>query len=237
VFVFVVFQDMGNNEDFTNAFSTVPAEIATGHDIVTPDRRMRDPETGQIVVVPGIRPTPVSVYITSSRRCSCTAASPTFSATCSPVDLPATTSRFIGARQLPGLLFGLRRPLVFGAGFLRNALEGVNSEDAMVPCLGASGAISGVLGGYILMFPTRRVLVLLFRVLVWVPAYVAIGICSRSRSSAAWACSGAAATRGVCSPRRRFRCWAGAGQGVCRGRIGRGARTCALGALAGREKY
>jgi membrane associated rhomboid family serine protease len=42
--------------------------------------------------------------------------------------------------------------------------------------LGASGAISGVLGGYVLLFPTRQVTVIMFRFLTTVPAYVAIGI-------------------------------------------------------------
>jgi membrane associated rhomboid family serine protease len=45
-----------------------------------------------------------------------------------------------------------------------------------VPSLGASGAISGVLGAYILLHPKRRVTVILFRFLTQVPAYVAIGI-------------------------------------------------------------
>ena len=46
----------------------------------------------------------------------------------------------------------------------------------MIPSLGASGAISGVLGGYILLFPRRRVRVLIFRIITQVPAYVALGI-------------------------------------------------------------
>ncbi len=46
----------------------------------------------------------------------------------------------------------------------------------LIPSLGASGAISGVLGGYIVLYPTRRVTVNLFRFLTDVPAYVAIGI-------------------------------------------------------------
>ena len=46
----------------------------------------------------------------------------------------------------------------------------------LIPSLGASGAISGVLGGYILLYPRRRVTVILFRFLTEVPAYVAIGI-------------------------------------------------------------
>jgi membrane associated rhomboid family serine protease len=45
-----------------------------------------------------------------------------------------------------------------------------------IPSLGASGAISGVLGGYILLFPHNQVRVLLFRVITSVPAMVAIGI-------------------------------------------------------------
>jgi len=48
--------------------------------------------------------------------------------------------------------------------------------DMLVPSLGASGAISGVLGGYILLHPSRRVTVILFRFLTDVPAWVAIGI-------------------------------------------------------------
>jgi membrane associated rhomboid family serine protease len=46
----------------------------------------------------------------------------------------------------------------------------------LVPSLGASGAISGVLGGYILLFPARRVTVFMLRFLTQVPAWVAIGL-------------------------------------------------------------
>src|SRR5262249_56439990 len=45
-----------------------------------------------------------------------------------------------------------------------------------IPSLGASGAISGVMGGYLLLFPTKRVTVILGRVLTEVPAFVAVGI-------------------------------------------------------------
>jgi membrane associated rhomboid family serine protease len=48
--------------------------------------------------------------------------------------------------------------------------------DLLVPSLGASGAISGVLGGYFLLFPKRRVRVLIFRFISEVPALVAIGV-------------------------------------------------------------
>jgi membrane associated rhomboid family serine protease len=49
-------------------------------------------------------------------------------------------------------------------------------SNPLVPSLGASGAISGVLGGYILLFPRRQVHVIIVRFLTTVPAYVAIGI-------------------------------------------------------------
>ena len=45
-----------------------------------------------------------------------------------------------------------------------------------MPSLGASGAISAVMGGYLVLYPKRRVRVILFRVLTVVPGYVAVGI-------------------------------------------------------------
>ena len=59
--------------------------------------------------------------------------------------------------------------------FVTAAFAGTQ-DDMLVPSLGASGAISGVLGGYILLHPSRRVTVILFRFLTDVPAWVAIGI-------------------------------------------------------------
>src|SRR5262245_63480872 len=49
-------------------------------------------------------------------------------------------------------------------------------DNPFIPSLGASGAISGVLGGYLVLHPRRRVTVILFRILTEVPAYVAIGM-------------------------------------------------------------
>jgi membrane associated rhomboid family serine protease len=53
------------------------------------------------------------------------------------------------------------------------------STSSITPNLGASGAIAGVLGGYLLMFPKRRVLTLvIFFFITWVylPAYVVLGL-------------------------------------------------------------
>src|SRR5256886_16254708 len=64
ILVFVFLQGLGNNERFTYAFATVPAEIVTGRDIVTRNRILVQPFTGQQLEMPGLQPTPIPVYLT-----------------------------------------------------------------------------------------------------------------------------------------------------------------------------
>jgi membrane associated rhomboid family serine protease len=55
--------------------------------------------------------------------------------------------------------------------------EGVFSPEPQVPVIGASGAIAGVMGAYLLLHPRARVLVLVaFRVPVLIPASLFVGI-------------------------------------------------------------
>jgi len=156
ILVFVFLQQLGTNERFTYALSTVPFEIVTGRDVLVP--------------------TPVPLYFT------------------------LITSMFMhgGIAHIAGnMLFlwifgdqiedrlGHIKYLIFylvcgvlaslAHVFTTAALAG-SEQSMMIPSLGASGAISGVLGGYILLHPSRRVTVILFRFLTQVPAYVAIGI-------------------------------------------------------------
>src|SRR5215210_7721790 len=174
IFVFVVLQGVGSNDQFTYAFSTVPAEIVTGHDIVTAGRVVE--YAGQRILVPGLGETPGSVYLT------------------------LFTSMFMhgGIAHIAGNMLFL---WIFGdniedrLGHIKYVIfyllcgviaslahvftTGVFATDQgslLVPSLGASGAISGVLGGYLLLHPKRRVTVLLFRFFTQVPAYIAIGI-------------------------------------------------------------
>src|SRR5690606_34855532 len=60
----------------------------------------------------------------------------------------------------------------FAAAFAQVAMD----SGSVIPMLGASGAISGVLGGYVLLFPQRRVRAIIFNFLTTVPAVAAIGI-------------------------------------------------------------
>jgi len=59
-----------------------------------------------------------------------------------------------------------------GAGLMHIAFN-LNSH---IPALGASGAISGVLGAYIVLEPRNRILTLVFIFLVRVPAVVVLGL-------------------------------------------------------------
>jgi rhomboid family protein len=74
-------------------------------------------------------------------------------------------------RPLGYLLFYLAAGLV--ASFAQLAI----SADSVVPNLGASGAIAGVLGAYLVMFPRRRILTLViffFITVVSLPAFVVL---------------------------------------------------------------
>jgi membrane associated rhomboid family serine protease len=65
------------------------------------------------------------------------------------------------------------------SGLAATALQVVVSPDATVPSIGASGAIAGVLGGYLILFPRARVITLViiifFVTLIEVPAVVILG--------------------------------------------------------------
>jgi membrane associated rhomboid family serine protease len=172
VLVFIFFQGLGTNELFTFAFSTVPQEIATGEDLVR-SVVIRDPATDRAVGQINLQPTPVSVYLT------------------------LISSMFMhgGIGHLMGNMLylwifgdnveddlGAGRYLLFYlvCGVLASIAHVVSTfafgGNPLIPSLGASGAISGVLGGYLLLHPRRRVRVILGRMLTEVPAFVAIGM-------------------------------------------------------------
>jgi membrane associated rhomboid family serine protease len=174
VLVFVLLQGMGSNDRFTFAYSTVPAEILSGKDVVTPDRvvRMETVAGVQDVPVPGLEVTPIPVYLT------------------------LITSMFMhgGIAHLLGNMWflwifgdnvehdlGKLRYLLFYLlcgilASLAHVFVTTQPPAALMPCLGASGAISGVMGGYLVLHPHRRVMVLLFRFITEVPGYVAVGM-------------------------------------------------------------
>jgi len=65
---------------------------------------------------------------------------------------------------------------IWGAGSGRVCLHVLFNLHSNLPALGASGAISGVMGAYILLYPGARVLTLVFIFPLPVPAVVFLGL-------------------------------------------------------------
>ena len=173
ILVFLFLQQLGSNDVFTYSWSTVPAEILTGNDYIRPALAVTIPETGQQFIRPALYETPGSVYLT------------------------LFTSMFMhgGFAHLAGnmlylWIFGdnienrlghLRYLLFYLTTGLLAALSHVLStyfmaQDPFIPSLGASGAISGVLGAYLILFPHRKVHAIFVWYIVTIPALVALGL-------------------------------------------------------------
>jgi membrane associated rhomboid family serine protease len=169
VLVFVFLQGVGTNEQFTYAFSTVPEEIRTGRDVAGEIPVELGDETGTIA----LQPTPGSVYLT------------------------LLTSMFMHG-SLMHLLGNMLFLWIFGDNVEDDLSHGrytvfylvtgvvaslchvvstfVFGDNPFIPSLGASGAISGVMGAYLVLHPQRRVRVIIMRTLTEVPGYVAVGL-------------------------------------------------------------
>ena len=80
-----------------------------------------------------------------------------------------------------------------GSGLL-HVLFNLNSA---VPALGASGAISGVMGAYALLYPRSRILTLVFIFLVPIPAVIILGYWFILQFLSAFSSLGAVASGGV----------------------------------------
>lgn len=173
IFVFIYWQHLGGNIPFTYSFATVPGEILTGRDIITDNKLLHDPLTGQLLEMPGLQRTPIPVFLT------------------------LITSMFMHggiAHLLGNMLFlwvfgdNIEDALGHGKYLLFYLLGGVAAslshvvstlifgQSLLIPSLGASGAISAVMGGYMLLFPARKVHIWIFLFIISVPAILAVGL-------------------------------------------------------------
>lgn len=173
VLVWVLLQHMSGESPFTLSYSTVPAEIINGHDIVTDPQVYVDQATGNRFLIPGLGTTAIPVYFT------------------------LLTSMFmhgswahLGGNMLYLWIFGdnienrigHKKYLVFYllCGVIASLSHVFSTmltpQNSLVPSLGASGAISGILGAYLLLFSKRKVKMLAFQGVIEVQSWVALGI-------------------------------------------------------------
>ena len=176
ILVFVFLQGFGSNEKFTYAFSTVPAEIVYNKDFVTPNQQVIT-ITGQRMEMPGLQPTPIPVYLTLITSMFMHGGLAHIFGNMlflfifgDNIEDRIGHLRYLIFYLVCGVLAGLSH--VFATALLADG----DQASLLVPSLGASGAISGVLGGYILLFPTNRVVVLLGWFATPMPAFMAIGL-------------------------------------------------------------
>lgn len=166
ILVFVLLQGIGSNDSFSYAFSLVPKEITEGIDI-SGVQVVRDAlgNTGEIRHYE----TPLPVYFNFL----------------SSMFMHGSIGHIFGnmlflwifGDNLENLLGHFRFAAFYIVCGLAAAIAQILMDgDSVIPMLGASGAISGVMGGYLLLFPQRQVRAIIFNFLTTVPAFVALGL-------------------------------------------------------------
>ncbi len=166
ILVFLLLQQLGGNDSFTYAFSLVPKEVTSGIDI-TGLQVLRD-SLGQTAEIQHYA-TPLPVYFNFL----------------SSMFMHGDIMHIFGNMLFLWIFgdnienrIGHIRYAVFYiiCGLAAAAGQILMGPDSIIPMLGASGAISGVMGGYVMLFPQRSVRAIIFHFATTVPAFVAIGI-------------------------------------------------------------
>ena len=174
VVMYLVEYDQG--ETFQVSYSATPYEITHAYDITAPVPIVIEPDD-----VDGLRPIPAGREMIAQGPVPL------------PVQLTLLTAMFLHASPLHlagNMLFlwifgdnveevlgTFRYVLAYlGFGLAGSFAQIAASTDSLIPTLGASGAIAGVMGAYIIWFPHNRVRVLFFNFLTEMPAYLVIGV-------------------------------------------------------------
>ena len=162
--VFFLLQQAGTNAAFNYGWSVIPQEVTTGTDLTSPQTIEAQGEQMQIPQAPG--PSPIYLTILTAM-------------------FMHSGYLHLGGNMLYLWIFGDNVEHRFGAGiflmfYLVSGLVATLAQillnpDGVVPNVGASGAISGVLGAYLVLFPRNRVRAILFYFVVSLPAAAVIG--------------------------------------------------------------
>jgi membrane associated rhomboid family serine protease len=157
--------ELSLGESFINGYSTVPAEITQGRDLVGTQTIQVDGQSIPIQLYPG--PTPIYLTLLSS------------------MFMHASWAHILGNMLYLWIFgdniedrIGHAKFLVFYlvCGLAASVAHIMFATDSVIPSLGASGAIAGVLGAYLVLFPKRSVRVLMARQIVNMPAFMVLGM-------------------------------------------------------------
>lgn len=167
VLVFLLLQQLDSNDAFTYAFSLVPREIVIGTDL----QGVIDfkDSSGKIIGEVQHFATPLPVYFNFL----------------SSMFMHGSIMHILGnmmflwvfGDNLENLLGHVRYFVFYLVCGIAAAFSHILMDtNSVIPMLGASGAISGVLGGYLLLFPRNQVRAIVFNVVTTVPAFVTLGL-------------------------------------------------------------
>jgi membrane associated rhomboid family serine protease len=181
--VVVYLLQVESGDRITWAFACTPWEVTHGEDIDAPVQRppsvvrVQDPRdpTGRRVLeleqrtrpIPNA-PTPIPFWMTMFTAMFLHG---------SPMHLIGNMLYlWIVGDNVEEVLGSVRYIIVYLACGLMGALaQIVANPDSVVPTLGASGAIAGIMGAYVVWFPHNQIRVLVFRFITVLPAVVVIG--------------------------------------------------------------
>ncbi len=170
-------------EQFTMAFACTPWEVTHNTDLEVPVRNKpavvhvidpRDPFGRRVIEVerpaPQIphAPSPIPVWLTLFTAMFLHG---------SPMHLIGNMLYlWIVGDNVEEVLGSIRYLIVYLAcGLVGSLAQIAVAPDSIIPTLGASGAIAGIMGAYVIWFPHYQIRVLLFRFITVLPAVVVIG--------------------------------------------------------------
>ncbi len=155
---------LAKGEPFTNGYATVPREITQGVDLVGDYPIEAGGRLHHIHEYPG--PSPIYLTLLTSM----------FMHGGWAHILGNMLYMWIFADQIEDLL-GKVKFIIFYllCGFAASAAQIACEPGSIIPNLGASGAIAGVLGAYLVKYPTNGVRVIVVNQVVVLPAFVVLG--------------------------------------------------------------
>lgn len=157
--------ELSVGDRFINGYSTVPFEITHGTDLVGMQTIQAGGQSIPIRLYPG--PTPIYLTLLFSMFMHASWAHIGGNMLYlwifgDNIEDRIGSMKFLGFYLVCGLAASVAH-IMFGA-------------DSKIPSLGASGAIAGVLGAYLVLFPRRAVRVLVARQIVNMPAFIVLGL-------------------------------------------------------------